>query len=191
VRPGSTAWRLLQGAPYPIALAPQGHRLRPHLTGGRVTVAFDGSAGAHSALSAAAPLARAAGLPLRVVTVFAPDVAAPPWLCTPPGYLRDMGDAEREARAQLERAVDGLPGAEPAFLLGDPARELARESEVSDLLVIGSRGYGPAPAVLLGEVSGRIVETSACPVLIVPNGIAEPLRGLVEARGELLSRTAA
>ena len=64
-----------------------------------------------------------------------------------------------------------LPDAEPAFLVGDPARELARESEVSDLLVIGSRSYGPSPAVLLGGVSGPLIETAACPVLIVPNGV--------------------
>ena len=37
VLPGSTGARLLDGAPCPVALAPQGHRLRPHLTNGRVT----------------------------------------------------------------------------------------------------------------------------------------------------------
>jgi nucleotide-binding universal stress UspA family protein len=190
VCPGSTARHLLQGSPYPIAIAPQGHRLRPHLTGGRVTVAFDGSAGARAALCAAAPLARATGRSLRALGVFSPDVDPPPWLRTPPGFLRVTAAAERTARAQLERAVAAYPGAQAAFVIGDPARELALESEVSDLLVIGSRGYGPEPAVLLGEVSGRLVETAVCPVVIVPNGVDEPLRGLVETRGELLTRTA-
>jgi hypothetical protein len=60
--------------------------------------------------------------------------------------------------------------AEPAFLHGDPAQQLAMESEVADLLVIGSRGYGPMKSVLLGGVSGKIVRTAACPVLIVPHG---------------------
>src|SRR6478735_8518372 len=35
---GSTAARLLDGSPCPVAVAPQGHRLRPHAAHGRVTV---------------------------------------------------------------------------------------------------------------------------------------------------------
>jgi nucleotide-binding universal stress UspA family protein len=179
VQPGSTAARLLHGAPCSVALAPQGHRA--HLIQGRVTVAFDGSSAARAALAAAAPLARAAGLSLRVVTVFEPDTAPPPWLPNPPGFVRLTDEAERSARAELEFAVEAVPGAEPAFLIGDAATELARESEVSDLLVVGSRGYGPVGAVLLGEVSGRLLEAAMCPVLIVPNGVARPLDGLFEA----------
>ena len=71
---------------------------------------------------------------------------------------------------QLERAVSAVPGAEPAFLIGDPAGELVRESESAQLMVIGSRNYGPAPAVLLGDVSGRVAAIASCPVLIVPQG---------------------
>jgi nucleotide-binding universal stress UspA family protein len=187
VCPGSTAWRLLQGSPYPVAIAPQGHRLRPHLSSGRVTVAFDGSPGARAALRAATPLAQAAGLTLRLTRVFAPETQTVPWLPAPPGLIRVTDNAERGARAELERAVAELPEAETAFLIGDPAHELALESEISDLLVIGSRDYGPAPAVLLGGVSGRLVETATCPVLIVPNGVADPLHGFVKTRGELLT----
>jgi nucleotide-binding universal stress UspA family protein len=182
VRPGSTAWRLLQGAPCSVALAPQGHRLRPHLPGGRVTVAFDGSRGAWAALAAGAPLARAWERSLRVVTVFAPEPPTSPWTHVPPGFIRITPDAERAARASLERAAAAVEGAQAAFLVGDPARELARESQVSDLIVTGSRGYGPEPAVLLGGVSGRLLETAACPVLIVPNGAAVPLGGLGKLR---------
>jgi nucleotide-binding universal stress UspA family protein len=90
-----------------------------------------------------------------------------------PGYVRLMPAAEEAAREQLERTVAALPEdvwAEPAFLHGDPAQQLAMESEVADLLVIGSRGYGPMKSVLLGGVSGKIVRTAACPVLIVPHG---------------------
>ena len=188
VRPGSTAVRLLHGAPCSVALAPQGHRV--HLAKGRVTIAFDGSSAARAALTAAAPLARAAGLSLRVVTVFAPDTALPPWLHNPPGLVRLTDDAERSARAELERAVEAVPSAEAAFLIGDAATELARESDLSDLLVVGSRGYGPVPAVLLGEVSGRLLEAASCPVLIIPNGVTRPLEGLIEDRGDLLTRDA-
>ena len=178
LHPGSTAWRLLQGAPCPVALAPQGHRLRPHMRLGRIAAAFDGSPGAYAALGAAASIARATDLPLRVSRVFTRDWPAPHSLLAPPGFVRITSDAERAAREELARAVDDLPGAEAAFLVGDAATELALESEVSDLMVIGSRGYGPAPAVLLGDVSGRLMHTAACPVVIVPHGVAAPLGDL-------------
>jgi nucleotide-binding universal stress UspA family protein len=185
LRPGSTAWRLLQGAPCAVALAPQGYRMRPHLTFNRVTAGFDGSAGGYAALSAASRIAQATGQSLRVVSVFAPDALAPPWLHAAPGFLRVSPDAEHAARMTLERAVADHPGAEPAFLVGDPGRELARESEVSDLLVIGSRGYGPEGALVLGGVSDHVMRTAACPALIVPNGVETPLAELFPTCGKL------
>jgi nucleotide-binding universal stress UspA family protein len=177
-RPRGTAWRLLQGSPYPVALAPPSQRLRPHSIRRRVVAAFDGSDGAHAAVFAASVLARVRQEPLRIVTVFDPDVAAPAEIHAPPGFLRITQEAEHEARSRLERVVATVPSAEPAFLIGDPARELTRESEVSDLLVVGSRSYGPSPALLLGGVSGRLIETAACPVLVVPNGVPTPLSAL-------------
>jgi nucleotide-binding universal stress UspA family protein len=128
---------------------------------------------------------------VRVVTVFEPDPAVPPWLPVPPGFLRLTDDAERAARAMVERAARTVPGAEAAFIAGDPIRELAHETDATDLLVIGSRGYGPSGAVLLGAVSGRVLQTATCPVLIVPNGVPRPLAGLFEDRGQLLIGAAA
>jgi nucleotide-binding universal stress UspA family protein len=182
---GSTAAALLEGSPCPVAVAPQGYRLRPHLPERRVTVAYDGSPNARAALSAAVPLAAAMGARLRLVTVFDPDVASPPWLHVPPGYLRLSEKARRAAHAELEGAAATIPGAEAALLTGDPATELLRESETSGLLIIGSRNYGPAPAVLLGAVSARVAEAAGCPVLIVPNGVGAPLAGLLPECGKL------
>jgi nucleotide-binding universal stress UspA family protein len=183
LQPGSTVWRLLQGAPCSVALAPQGFRLRPQMPIGRIAAAFDGSAGARAALHAAALIARATGTSLRVNRVFTTDWPSPHSLLAPPGFVRITQDAQRAAREELERAVDGLPDAESAFLFGDPAHELALESEVADLMVIGSRGYGPAPAVLLGEVSGSLMRTAVCPIVIVPHGVDAPLSDLYAGTG--------
>ena len=52
------------------------------------------------------------------------------------------------------------------------------DAEDADLLVLGSRGYGPRRAVLLGGVSGRVVRRAACPVIVVPRAIEKPLEEL-------------
>jgi nucleotide-binding universal stress UspA family protein len=62
---------------------------------------------------------------------------------------------------------DGLQ-AEARLLDGDPAEALVAESEALDLLVAGSRGYGPVRSVLLGSVSRALVRGAACPVVVSP-----------------------
>jgi nucleotide-binding universal stress UspA family protein len=51
---------------------------------------------------------------------------------------------------------------------GEPAAVLAERSRDLDLLVVGSRGYGPVKQVLIGGVSAELMRRAACPVLIVP-----------------------
>ena len=45
---------------------------------------------------------------------------------------------------------------------------LADAAEGADLLVTGSRGYGPRHSVLVGGVSRYLVDNAPCPVLVVP-----------------------
>jgi nucleotide-binding universal stress UspA family protein len=195
LHPGSTADRLLQGAPCPVALAPQGYRLRPHTPTGRVAVGYDGLPEAQEALEAAAVLARGMETSLRVIRVFARDWPISSSTLDVPGYLRVLPNAEEADRAQLEDAVAALPAdvhAEAAFIHGDAVRELARESQVADLLVLGSRGHGPLGAVLTGTVSWRVARTAACPLVMVPRGAERPLGGLFdEVCGRLRTRSAA
>jgi nucleotide-binding universal stress UspA family protein len=58
-----------------------------------------------------------------------------------------------------------------ALLDGDSAGELAKASEHVDLLVLGSRGYGPLGAVVLGSVSSTLVRAASCPVVVVPRSL--------------------
>ena len=39
-----------------------------------------------------------------------------------------------------------------------------------DVLVCGSRGYGPVRRVLLGGVAARLIRRAAAPVVVVPRG---------------------
>lgn len=67
------------------------------------------------------------------------------------------------------------------MLNGQPWREPAAKSADLDLLLIGSRGYGPLQAVLLGATSGALMREARCPVIALPRGIELSLAELFAA----------
>jgi nucleotide-binding universal stress UspA family protein len=82
-------------------------------------------------------------------------------------------DAERASLTQvLEERAEGLRArrlnVETFLERGDPARVL-REiggSSFADLIVVGSRGRGPAASTIFGSVSASLVDHAPCPVLV-------------------------
>jgi nucleotide-binding universal stress UspA family protein len=162
---GGVARRLLHGAPCPIAVAPRGMADNGVLEPRVIAVGYDGSPEATEALGFAAAIGGAAGAALRVVAVH----GVPP----PQDQFIAAGTSEFEQLQQrLHDAATGLASelrAEPRFLSGPPATTLISESELGvDLMVVGSRGYGPIRSVLLGSVSERLLHGAACPVVVVP-----------------------
>ena len=59
---------------------------------------------------------------------------------------------------------------------GNPADVLVEQSRELDLLVLGSRAYGPVRHALLGSVSAAVMREAHCPVLVMPRG-CEPGAG--------------
>lgn len=170
VFPGGVTERLLQGGPCPIAVAPlhyaRGAPGEPRVIG----VAFDGSPESRQALDLAAELATAATATLRVISVYpAPEPQSNPAL-GPPSAHEQMRDTLREVVGELPASLR----AEPRFRHGDVVDVLTAESELGlDLLVMGSRGYGPVLSVLLGSVSEQTMRRARCPVVIAPRGAHE------------------
>ena len=182
VLPGSTAERLLHGAPCPVAVVPVGfgaHGLpeRPAIGCG-YQATDDGAA----ALGAAEELALALGGSLQVMHVV-----------EPPSYLYDSGEMplnmpelDAKMRADADRILSERVGhlsarlhhVEGTLLVGRPADRLSALSEAVDLMVVGSRGYGPLRAVLLGGVSGQLIRSAACPVIVIPRGAASTVGSL-------------
>jgi nucleotide-binding universal stress UspA family protein len=184
VRAGSTAGRLLHGAPCPVAVVP-----RNWMNGDATTigVAYVDSDEGREALRGAYALAHRVGATLRAITVVKPRLAmyseTEPHLPAREG--KDLEDVEGEHRLLAERslraAVDALGGGVPVeveAVIGDPADVLVSVSEDLDLLVCGSRGYGPVRAVLLGSVSGPVMAAAHCPVVVVPRGVKASLEAL-------------
>jgi nucleotide-binding universal stress UspA family protein len=172
VMPGSTGERLLHGSPCPVAIVPRDHRETSGFR--RVGVAFNGSPEAEVALRAAVEIARATGAALRVIRVLDPVADTMPKRLGGEGYLLPREDLERKLRRELDDTVGGLPatlGAEAILLTGDAGHALAEESGSLDLLITGSRGYGPLRAVMAGAVTGRLLRDAACPVIVLPRGV--------------------
>jgi nucleotide-binding universal stress UspA family protein len=186
VMPGSTAERMLHGAPCAVAVVPKDYCEHAHSAIARIGVAYNGTAESKAAVAAAAEAAAALGAELTVIGVIEADTYGAPAMMGGPSYNTLRKDIEAAVRKDLESVVADLPegvrGVD-ACLEGDPAERLIAASERLDLLVIGSRGYGPLRAVLAGGVSGRVIRGAHCPVIVVPRGVEAPL-------GELFGATA-
>ena len=171
---GSVAERLLHGAPCAVGLAPSGFA-RTASPGVLLPVgaAFDGSSESRAALASAAGLAEALDGGLRAISVFErPSPAHPMFALTSYGeFVQSLKD---QHRARLSEAIRGLAAGgtvEPIVIEGDPVAVLAEQSRALGLLVLGSRGYGPLRAVLVGAVSSDLLKRAACPTIVVPRGV--------------------
>jgi nucleotide-binding universal stress UspA family protein len=169
---GSVAGSTRSGAPCPVAVSPAGYEGSRLST---VGVAFDGSPESREALILAADLVRARSARLRVVHVVGQprEVVAPMYpLAYAPHEWEHHGELEvARARSVMERAVADLGReveAEGEVVFGHARKELASLSRWLDLLVVGSRGWGPARRVLLGSTSNHLMHHAACPVLVIP-----------------------
>jgi nucleotide-binding universal stress UspA family protein len=177
---GSTPDAVLDHAPCPVAVAPDGYRDAVRGAGGvrQMAVAYDGSPEARHALEVAASYARGAGARLRVVTALnsaAVGVYPPPPLDVA-AYEELSRVARSEAHGRLEEAIAALGAdvdAESAVLDGDIVSVLVQEAKTDDLLFTGSGAKGPFRRVLLGSVSTHLLRDAACPVVVVPRGSGE------------------
>jgi nucleotide-binding universal stress UspA family protein len=169
VAPGSVAEHLLHGARCRLVIAPKGYGAADH-SQDRLRVAavgFNGMAESYAALNEAAKLAAKFGGSLRVI-----GVATPVPGMAAAAAARASTEAEPDFQTQLYEAVAGLPPelrALPVFERGDPVHRLLEDAEVGvDLLVLGSRGFGPVMRLLIGSVSARVIREAPCPVMVVP-----------------------
>jgi nucleotide-binding universal stress UspA family protein len=187
VLPGSTGERLLHGAPCAVVIVPEGYRTLAQPAIRRIGVAFDATDESRAAVAAATGAARALGAELEIVRVVPEEAYGPAALMGGPGHDARRKEVDEHFQLSIDAIVGGLPvdvPGEGVRLAGDPADQLIARSEGLDLMVIGSRGYGPLRAVLAGGISGRVARGAHCPVVVVPRGVEAPL-------GELFGEAAA
>jgi nucleotide-binding universal stress UspA family protein len=174
-RIGRRGRQLLHDMPFALALAPRGSRTR-RLELHRVGLGDDGGPESAVARDVAIELCRAAGATLVIKSVIdnryplvvgAAPAALPEFEA---GWERQREDAQREL---AERAAQLDVPAEVSSVLGDPGHELRRLSDDVDLIVVGSRRWGPIARVVAGGVGETLVADAGCTTLIVPRPSAE------------------
>jgi nucleotide-binding universal stress UspA family protein len=182
VLPGSTAERLLHGSPCSVAVVPKGYATQADNPIRRIGVGYNQSDEARAAVFAAADLARAFGAQLEVIGVVSSEAySAPALMSGGPSLATLKEDVERSVQESLDAIVAEIPSdvsATSVRLDGDAAEAIAERSAQLDLLVTGSRGYGPLHSVLVGGFAGRLVRSAQCPVIVVPRGIEAQLGNL-------------
>ena len=169
---GTLGDSLVSGAPCAVAVAPRGYAGRDRGLK-RIGVAIDGSAESWRALSAGSALATSLGVPLKLLSAVDP----PPYVVG--GLLSDLNRDEyqkeevRQTERLLDEAAERAPAevqVERAVLNGSPAEALAEAGEDLDLLIMGSRGYGPITHTVLGGVSAKLMTSAPCPLMVVARG---------------------
>jgi nucleotide-binding universal stress UspA family protein len=171
VAPGTTAERLLHGSACPVAVAPSG--IPEDWTVQKVGVGFIGMDEGRTALAAAASFARAAGASLEAATAVAPREWSRSAVVEPYQERAGREAAKGAAKQALQSALDALgmtPAPHGEVVVGEPVDVLVDLSGRVDLVVCGSRGYGPIQSVLLGGVSHGLLRDSHAPVIVVPRG---------------------
>jgi nucleotide-binding universal stress UspA family protein len=91
----------------------------------------------------------------------------------PPSYaavVRSVArvEADHSEREAAQAEVDALAGVEGHVALGLAGEELAAFGSQVDLLVVGSRGYGPIRRLIFGSTSGHLAGNARCPLVVLP-----------------------
>lgn len=168
---GSVGDNLLHGAPCAVAVAPRGYAREPERRLLRVGAAFDGGEESRAALATAIALAARLHARLSIVTAAEP---APIGYGTTVAVLTagDWDAFEVEAKQSvLDEGLASVPADLPVegrLRRGPAGPELVEASEELDLLVLGSRGYGPVRRTLLGSTAAAVIDEAHCPVLVLP-----------------------
>ena len=164
---GSTGQRLLDGAPCPVVVAPP-EPAETAPTARRVLVGYDATEEAEHALLFGARLAHVLDVPLALVCIAEPPQAVPDI----PGPLEHARtrvlDRRRAEQGRAARTAAKPLGADVMEADGDPSHQLVEAAGPHDVLVVGSRDYGPVGAVLLGSVAARVMARAPCPVVVTP-----------------------
>ncbi len=190
---GRCTRQLLHDAKCALAVAPRGYRTgAPHAIK-RIVVGYDGGPEAAEALALGAGMAASAGGELVLCGVVDDRPRPFGWsrlgtgaVIVPqlgweavgsaganPDWEKAVEAATAELGKHVKAATEGL-GVETRLEVrrGRPSTALMDVAETADIIIIGSRRWGPVARLLLGSTGEALLHGGHCPVLVVPRPAA-------------------
>jgi len=156
----------LDGAPCAVAIAARGFAENPAAIA-RIGVAYNGSRESEAALEAARTLAGP-----RTASIRAREVVSLP-IYGVGLFSMPIVDSIDEVLERANRRLSSLQGVEANAVYGLVAgEELAAFGDELDLLIVGSRSYGPVKRLMLGSTSNYLERHAHCSLLVLPRGPA-------------------
>jgi nucleotide-binding universal stress UspA family protein len=143
----------------------------------KILLAVDGSECSRAAAAEAARRPWPAGSEVKVISVYGVRLSpmAKPWLL--PRNEGGILEARRQEALNIvkETAAELVSGSRGQLVIKQEAREgspkqvILEEAEAwgTDLIILGSHGYGPCDRFLLGSVSNAVAAHARCSVEIV------------------------
>jgi nucleotide-binding universal stress UspA family protein len=150
----------INGAPCPVAIAPAGYG--DHMGGfGEIGVAYNGTPESEHALAVARELALEHQATVSVFEAIGLPTHLPQEIEVPYSLIANAWLIEAQNR------LGRLEDVETHVVIGDPAEELTLYSASLDLLVVGSRDFGPLGRLMHSSTSRRLARTTRCPLLLL------------------------
>lgn len=156
----------VDGATCAVAVAPVGYAQA--LDSIKVIgVGYDESDESRAALALAREVATAYDARIRALRVV--PIPTAPYA----GYAGlAWGAALEDELEQAQARLAGLEGVDGEAVLGLPGEELGVFSASVDLLVVGSRRYGPIHRLMLGSTALTLANHARSPLLVLPRTVA-------------------
>ena len=85
-----------------------------------------------------------------------------------------LGDGIDVMLGEATSRMHELPGVEGRAVYGLAGEELAAFGDEVDILVVGSRGYGPVRRLVLGSTSDYLERHARCSLLVLPRTSRRP-----------------
>jgi nucleotide-binding universal stress UspA family protein len=158
----------LNGAPCAVAVAPRGYAEDPHPID-KVGVGYNASPESKVALAVAHELAAQTAATVHALeVVWIPSATFTGIMPTAIGESIDVMIEEAKSR------MKALPDVEGYAVYGLAGEELAVFGNAVDILIVGSRDYGPMRHQVIGSTSAYLQRHARCPLLVLPRTAANP-----------------
>ncbi len=167
---GSVVNELLHSSPVPVAVAPRGTRESKVERVREITCALGNRTGAARLLDTAIRASKAAGAPLRLVSLVALD---PAFGSSGSGDNTVHERAQEHVRKTLETAKGLLPKSFPvsALVVDGPTVEAAvnkLEWQHGDVIMVGSSRLSAPRRIFLGSTAAKMLRALNVPMVVVP-----------------------